>query len=366
MADDLPPIDFQVNRDDFRETRFVPGAPIDDLGDGQVLFRIDRFALTSNNISYAAAGDMLDYWGFFPGEDRWGRIPAMGFGIVAASRNPDIPEGGQCFGFFPMSRHLVIDAKKNSSGMVDTVAHRAEHAPVYRSYSWTDGDPLYKDTRADELILLRGLFMTSFLCEDLIADEDFFGGQASIVTSASSKTSIALGHLLSKRGRGPVIGLTSPRNRAFVEKLGCYDEVVLYEELDRIPGIVAGKGAVMVDMAGNGEVVAGVHDRLADELKYSCTVGATHWEAGDRPKTMKGPQPEFFFAPARIVKRTQDWGPGGLQERLGDAWHAFADWSETWMDIKRQFGEEALRRVYLEVLNGDLDPSDGHVLTLWE
>ena len=32
--------------------------------------------------------------------------------------------------------------------------------------------------------------------EDLLADEDFFGGQASIVTSASSKTSIALGHLL--------------------------------------------------------------------------------------------------------------------------------------------------------------------------
>ena len=99
MADDLSPIDFQVNRDDFRETRFVPGTPIDDLGEGQVLFRIDRFALTSNNISYAAAGDMLDYWGFFPGEDRWGRIPAMGFGVVAASRNPEIPEGGQCFGF---------------------------------------------------------------------------------------------------------------------------------------------------------------------------------------------------------------------------------------------------------------------------
>ena len=81
---------------------------------------------------------------------------------------------------------------------------------------------------------------------------------------------------------------------------------------------------------------------------------------------MKGPPPEFFFAPARIVKRTQDWGAGGLQERLGDAWHAFADWSETWMTIKRQSGEDALRRVYLEVLNGDLDPSDGHVLSLWE
>ena len=362
----LPPIDFQVNRDDFRDCHFVPGAPIDDLAAGQVLFEIDRFALTSNNISYAAAGDMLNYWGFFPGPDRWGRIPAMAFGRVVASRNPDIPEGGQCFGFYPMSRHLVIDAEKNSSGMVDAVAHRAEHAPVYRTYSWTEGDPLYNDAIADELILLRGLFMTSFLCDDLIGDEDFYGASTSIVTSASSKTSIALGHLLAKRGRGPVVGLTSPRNNDLVAQLGCYDEVVLYDELDRLPEIAGSSGAVMVDMAGNGEVVAGVHERLGDELKYSCTVGATHWESAPRPQTLPGPQPEFFFAPGRIVKRTQDWGPGGLQERLGGSWLKFADWSKTWMNVKRQSGEDAVRKVYLEVLNGDLDPSDGHVLSLWD
>ena len=29
------------------------------------------------------------------------------------------------------------------------------------------------------------------------------------------------------------------------------------------------------------------------------------------------------------------------------------------MNVKRQNGEDALRSVYLEVLNGDLDPSDG-------
>ncbi|NNL66941.1 MAG: DUF2855 family protein, partial [Myxococcales bacterium] len=91
-----------------------------------------------------------------------------------------------------------------------------------------------------------------------------------------------------------------------------------------------------------------------------------HWEAPPRPQTLAGPQPEFFFAPGRIVKRTQDWGPGGLQERLGGAWHAFADWSETWMTIRHHAGEAALEKVYLEVLNGDLDPSEGHVITLWD
>ena len=366
MADpETEPLDFQVNRDDFRETRFVPGAPIDALADGQVLFGIDRFALTSNNISYAAAGDLLDYWGFFPGPGRWGRIPAMGFGNVLDSRHAEVEVGARCFGFFPMSRHLVVDARASSTGIVDTVAHRSEHAPVYRTYSDTARDALYDETREDQILLLRGLFMTSFLVDDLLGDEDFYAASASIVTSASSKTSIALAHLLKARARGPVIGLTSARNRGFVAGLGCYDEVVLYDELDRVPEIVGRHGAVMVDMAGNGDVVAGVHERLRDALKYSCTVGATHWEAKPRPRELPGPTPEFFFAPARIVKRTQDWGGEGLQRRLGSSWRDFVSFSDQWLKVERHRGPEALERVYQEVLSGALDPRDGHVLSLW-
>ncbi len=359
------PIDFQVNRDDFRETRFVPGAAIDSLEDGQVLFKVDRFALTSNNISYAAAGDLLDYWGFFPGPDRWGRIPAMGFGDVLDSRHPEVEVGARCFGFFPMSRHLVIDAEASRTGIVDTVTHRSKHAPVYRTYTYTGPDALYDEGREDQTLLLRGLFMTSFLVDDLLGDEDFYGASASIVTSASSKTSIALAHLLKTRARGPVIGLTSARNRAFVLELGCYDEVVLYDDLDRIPEIIGQDGAVMVDMAGNGEVVAGVHERLRDALKYSCTVGATHWESKPRPSDLPGPTPEFFFAPARIVKRTQDWGGAGLQQRLGASWQEFVAFSDRWLMITRHRGPEALERVYREVLSGALDPRDGHILSLW-
>ena len=252
---DTDPIDFQVNRDDFRDCRFVPGDPIDSLSNGQVLFRIDRFALTSNNITYAAVGDMLDYWGFFPGPGRWGRIPAMSFGDVIESRHPEVEVGARCFGFFPMSRHLVIDAQPGTTGIVDGVPHRADHAPIYRSYSYTDTDVLYEESREDQILLLRALFMTSFLVDDLLADEDFYGASSSIVTSASSKTSIALAQLLTARARGPVIGLTSGRNRDFVRELGCYDEVVLYEELDAIPellsshGALSGRSAVMVDMS---------------------------------------------------------------------------------------------------------------------
>jgi len=355
------PIDFQVHRDDFRDCRVVPGAAIEELDDGQVLFRVDRFALTSNNISYAAAGDLLGYWGFFPGPDRWGRIPAMGFGDVIASRNAEVEVGARCFGFFPMSRHLIIDADANSTGMVDRAAHRAEHAPVYRTYSYVGLDPLYEQGREDQIMLLRGLFMTSFLIDDLFDEEDFYGAETSIITSASSKTSIALAHLLARRGRGQVVGLTSARNKLFVESLGCYDEVTLYDELDSLS---SDRPAVLIDMAGNGEVVATLHQRFGDRLKYSCAVGATHWESKPRPTDLPGPAPEFFFAPARIVKRTEDWGGGGLQERIGGSWSDFATFSDQWLKVERHRGSEALERVYLDILSGRADPHAGHVISL--
>ena len=69
----------------------------------------ERFAFTSNNISYAVAGDILDYWGFFPAEPPWGRIPAIGLGTIVESANPDIEVGGRYFGFYPMgSEHIVL------------------------------------------------------------------------------------------------------------------------------------------------------------------------------------------------------------------------------------------------------------------
>ena len=204
--------------------------------------------------------------------------------------------------------------------------------------------------------------MTSFLVDDLFSDEEFFGAQSVLVTSASSKTSIALGHLLHQRSGARAIGLTSARNEAFVASLGCYDEVVRYDALDRIDGT---GGAILVDMAGNGQVVATIHERLRDQLSYSCTVGGTHWESAARPTELPGPTPEFFFAPARITKRTADWGGAGLQERIGSAWRDFLTFSDSWLEVKRHRGADALERVYLDALEGRLEPREGHVLSLW-
>ncbi|HKK53453.1 MAG TPA: DUF2855 family protein [Myxococcota bacterium] len=356
-------LDFLVSRSDWSQHRFEE-APVPELADGQALFRVDRFAFTANNISYAVAGDELGYWRFFPAPEGWGRIPVMGFADVIESRHDGVAVGTRCFGFYPMSRYLVIQPRSASpAGIVDGAAHREGLAPAYNQYSPTQADALYQPEHEDALMLMRGLFLTSFLADDFISDQGF-GEQAVVISSASSKTSIALGHLVSSAGRARSVGLTSPRNLGFVRALGCYDEVVPYDEVDSLD---ATRATVFVDMAGSQAVRRSVHEHLGSRLKHSCSIGATHWE--DRigsGEPLPGPQPQFFFAPRQIQKRSADWGPQELQRRLAEAWKGFREFSEGWLEIQRDSGRDAVARIYDDTLGGRVDPRHGHVLSLWD
>jgi hypothetical protein len=356
-----PGLDFLVRRDDWKQTRFDE-APLPELAPGQVLFRVDRFALTANNVSYALSGDALGYWRFFPCEPGWGRIPAMGFADVLRSTHPGVAEGTRCFGFYPMSRYLVIQpGAVSATQIVDAAPHRAGLAPAYAQYLPTAGDALYAEKREDQILLMRGLFTTSFLADDLLAEQGYRGARSVLISSASSKTSIALAFQLSRTGRARAIGLTSPRNLEFVRSLGFYDRVLLYDEVTSLP---ADEPAVFVDMAGDGAVTAAVHRHLRDRLAYHCTIGATHWSAERGDADLPGPKPEFFFAPARIAQRAKDWGPRGLSERIGAAWSSFCDASDAWLRVVRGSGRDALALAYADTLAGRTHPADGHVLSL--
>ncbi len=51
-------LDFEVDRQDLTATR-AAAAELPALAGGRVRLRIDRFALTANNVSYALTGDQL-------------------------------------------------------------------------------------------------------------------------------------------------------------------------------------------------------------------------------------------------------------------------------------------------------------------
>lgn len=355
--------DFLVERADWRRTRVLDALPDPTPGPGQVLLRVDRFALTANNVSYALTGAMLGYWRFFPVDETWGRIPVMGFGDVLASRHDDVREGERVFGFFPMATHLVIDAgDADAAKFADVAPHRLETAPVYRQYLRTTTDPLYDAAREDQLLLLRGLFLTSFLVDDFLGDNDGFGARTFVVSSASSKTAIALAAQLARHRRGQVIGLTSARNADFVRRLPCYDRVVEYDAIATLP---QDEPIVFVDHSGDRAVVDTLHRHVGDNMRHSAIVGATHWEGRRPSRDLPGAPPTFFFAPAQVEKRTQEWGAAGLQQRLGDAWHAFLASTDGWLEVVRGRGPAEVERVYREVLEGRARPEQGRVLSMW-
>jgi hypothetical protein len=354
-------LDFIVDKKDWHQHRFVDAGPCPEPADGEIVFRVDRFAFTANNVSYMLAGEALKYWDFFDaGAEGMGRVPTMGFGDVIASKHEGVAVGTRCFGFFPMSRYLVIEPSAASPQQI--VAHREGIAPVYNQYSPVDHDAIYTPETEDQIMLMRGLFMTSFLAEDFL-DDAGHGEQAVLISSASSKTSIALAYCVKQRGRAKAVGLTSPRNLDFVKGLGFYDQVLLYDEVASLPTDVP---VAFVDMAGNAALTRALHEHVGAQMKASVKVGATHHDAGGPDTGLPGAQPEFFFAPGQIQKRAQEWGPAALQERLGASWEGFCAASDAWLKVKRAYGRDAVERVYEETLDGKAQPADGHVISLWD
>lgn len=351
----------EVDRGDYRHTRLIE-QPVAEVGAGQVLLHIERFALTANNITYAAAGDLLDYWGFFPSESPWGRIPVMGLSTVAASGHPDIAEGGRYFGFYAMATHLLVEPGLRADGFVDGVAHRANHATPYRTYQTATNDGAFRLATQDRYLLLRGLFLTSFLVDDFLADHDFYDAGTVVVTSASSKTSLALAHRLTLRDDIRSIGMTSATNRDFVEATGLYDEVTTYDD---VADLAVDGGSVLVDMAGSAELLADLHRRLEGGLAYSCRVGGTHWEdiAGDAD--IVGPTPEFFFAPTQITKRNAEWGADTFDATTAGALTSFIADSERWLTVDHHAGPEALVAAYGDLVDNRQPPDRGVIASMW-
>ena len=353
--------DFLVKRGDLRECR-VQESPTPEPGDGQALLRVDSFGLTANNITYAVMGEAMSYWDFFPAPEGWGRVPMWGFAEVESSEAKGVASGTRLYGYLPPSSHLLVTpAEIDERGFVDAAPHRAALPSAYHRYLATGSDPFYRADSEDIQMLLRPLFFTSFLIDDQLADEGLTGRGPIVISSASSKTAIAAAFLLRQRQDVELVGLTSPRNAEFVAGLDIYDSCVAYDAIASLdPG-----PATFVDVAGDDGVRRAVHSHYGDRLLRSMAVGVTHWEEfGAGGGELPGPTPTLFFAPDRVVKRSQDWGRAGLETNVAAAWHPFCEWTAGWLEVLHGGGFADLRGAYLDVLEGRVGANAAHVISL--
>ena len=370
---------FLVRKDQLATTRLLQ-ADATPLAPGQVRARITHFAFTSNNITYAAFGDAMQYWQFFPapanadaGADHtaWGCIPVWGFAEVVQSLHPGVAVGERLYGYWPMASHAVLQPVRLSEGSFsDGAPHRAALHPVYNSYQRCSSDPFYTPATEAVQALLRPLFLTAWLIDDFLADNAFFGTTAGgesgvmLLSSASSKTAIGTAAQLAKRPEIKVVGLTSAANLAFCQSLGIYSRVLTYDQLDALP---ADTPCVYVDFAGSGPLRLAVHTRFA-KLAYSCSIGGTHVADLGGARDLPGPRATLFFAPAQVKKRSSEWGPAAFGQRLVTAWHGFraqvAASDPAWLVVQQHHGAAAVQAAYATVLAGRGEAKLGHMLSL--
>ena len=350
----------QVTRSEIARSRIVPlEAP--PLGEGEVRLRVESFSVTANNVTYALIGDQFGYWNFFPGEGEWGVVPMWGHAVVEASEHPDIAVDERVYGYLPMATHLdVLPGKVGPGGFTDMAAHRQPMSPIYNQYSRLAADPEHDPAREAERMIFGPLFKTGFLIEAMMRREGWFGAEAVILTSASSKTALALASVARDKSPGIVrIGLTSAGNVGFVESTGLYDRVLAYDAISDLQR----QRSVSVDFAGNAMVLRAIHETLGELLAYSCLVGATHVDGrAFGGAALPGPAPILFFAPDHAVATIAELGPKGFGEAVGASWKRFVGEMGGTVSVDERHGLEAAADAFAATVKGAADPSRGIVI----
>ena len=348
-----------ITKANLRETQWQDSES-QPLAYGEVRLTIDAFALTANNVTYAAfGGPPMHYWNFFPsGDDSQGRVPVWGFATVAESKTEGISTGQRVYGYFPIAEELVVKPIRVSErGFMDGAAHRQGLAPIYNSYAFTDTDPAYVEGTEPEQMLFRPLYLTGWMICDFLMEADPVP-ELAIISSASSKTAIATAHSLQRRGV-KTVGLTSPRNMDFVKATKLYDDVISYDEAANYS---ATGTAAYVDFVGRPELTKTVHVACGDALAHSMVIGVTDWEGNRDPSAdIPGPPPTLFFVPDYAANRAKQLPPGELDKRTGADLVSFYPISRTFVTPKSLQGTAAITQAWLDTLEANVPADQGLV-----
>ena len=284
-----------VDRTDYRHTRVVRG-DLPEPGAGEILVAIDKFAMTANNVTYAASGDLFGYWQFYPtGEDPWGKVTVWGIGEVIASQVDAIEVGERLYGFFPMSSHVVMTpGDVTARGFADAVAHRQPLPGLYNQYARTRAEPDELHALEDQRCIFFPLFMTGYVIADLLLDNDWFGVQQVVIGSASSKTGFGTAAFIRAAGFEGDIILDDPDfpitgARAYFSggaglSATAYDYfrfIQMLQNNGELDGVrILGRKSVelmrsaRVDLAGNGKPDFGMGFQLTGDLGSAGEIGS--------------------------------------------------------------------------------------------
>ncbi|PRP79684.1 hypothetical protein PROFUN_12582 [Planoprotostelium fungivorum] len=353
----------------------LPAVPPKD----HVVIRVSSFAFSTNNITYGQLGEMPGflYFEFHPAPQTketspktHAVLPVWGFGTVEASSHPSVKVGEKVYGYFSMSRYMMVPIGRVSrTGLFVPRPHLPSEFVPYNTITRCSADPMYRQDKEPETALYRPLFWTSFWMEDWLNYEKYKGADNILVTSASSKTAYCFAYVAKKRNeatnnRRQVIGLTSARNVEFTKKLGLYDQVFTYEELNKVK--TEGKW-VYVDVAGNpslNEKIFQHFNSAGNPLLSSIVLGMTNIENAKDSAMSQQDKMETFFTPMWMAKRTEMLSAAEIHKMQQKAWSELMNDSVPWLHMQDTFYDNIVPR-YMEIAKGIVEPDKGHTFSLW-
>ncbi|HMV42286.1 MAG TPA: DUF2855 family protein [Leptospiraceae bacterium] len=353
---------FKISKDEFTKTEFTQ-KEFPTLQEGQILLEIYKFAFTANNITYVNLGESVGYWNFFPEKDNWGVVPVWGFGKVIESKNENIPIGEKFYGYYPTASHVVLNPNNvKENGFVDSSEHRSKLPSLYNYYSNVQNDTLYTEDTENIQLIYRPLFTTAFLIKEMILSNKIYNAKSILLTSASSKTGLALADLLfynrNKDFSFDIIGLTSERNLNFIKNLEYFQNVFHYKKIDAIPK----EDVCIIDFSGNKNILSELNSHFGEKLKFLSLVGMVHWEEKlDKQDSING---TVFFAPTQIKKTMKELGPKNFQKNLSDEYNQFIHKTKDWIQFEEINNAEKFKELYLNILSGKTSPEKGYIVSL--
>lgn len=357
--------EFQVNTQDISQRRVIDVSIPSIEVSSALRVAVEKFAFTSNNISYAVTGDRLRYWDFFPpraaGSDGWGMIPVWGFAEVVESTCPDVTAGERLYGYFPPATQLILNVAKVRPGVImEGSEHRRELPAAYNTYRRLQAEPGYDAATDNERMLYTPLFVTSWCLWDCLKHRAWVGASQIVIVSASSKTGIGFAQALhNDPDTPPVVGLTSTQNMPAVMATGTCDTVTDYSEIHSLD---ATRETVVVDMSGNAAVLGRLSEHFGNNLSLCLNVGLTHWSAAGRSPAAD--RSEFFFAPTHIQQRVSEWGAAEFDQRVGRFVSTASAEMQNWIDVKTIAGLSGLQQIYPDVCAGKIAANEALVVQL--
>lgn len=356
-------IEVWVDSEDFQKSKTVE-RELPALGEGEVRLAIEMFGLTSNNVGYALSGKSIGYYGYFPAEDNWAKVPVWGCAHVTESNHNGITVGERLYGFFPMASHVDLKPGVVKDNMLIDAAEPRQNLPdFYNIYQRMATDPDIMKGLDVERSLLFPLFATSFILYDYLVLNEFFGAQQVVIGSVSSKTGFGLAQLLKQDTSisQKIVGVTSAGNAEFVEGLGSCDQVVIYGNESEID---ASLSTAYIDMSGDVRLTTDLHNHIGENIVESCIVGGTHWNAMGKRGKLPGAKPAFFFAPGHIAMREKEWGQGAMFERGFAAGVQISQQIGNELSIEWTKSAEGLRSVWADILDNKISGRNGQMISL--